>query len=140
MSTAVAKIKGWQRDDIEDRAAIYRQWRMELGLGAVTDVDQVEWRNGQPVAVLELTRVDNPNGKAMPPQYFDAILKRFDDDAQGRLACQVAERFGVHAWIVAFHKSLQVFWVYNLSERRGWWKLDQSRYVAWLKSMPRAGD
>jgi hypothetical protein len=55
--------KARQHRSNEDRAALYRDWRRTFGPHLyVNDIDHVEWRmverRVEPVAVLELTRVD----------------------------------------------------------------------------------
>jgi len=116
----------------EDRTAPYRKMRRTFKQAGATDFDQVEWRYdgfGEliPVALLELTRVDG--NVYVPPTYFEAILKRFiERDWQGQLACKGAELLGTTAWIVAFRHDLTEFWIYNLSDRRGWASGNQAWY------------
>ncbi len=130
--------KGKQRKDREDRAAGYREWRQAFGGGCyVEDVDQVEWRKGVsgelcPVATLELTRLD---GNRNPPAtYLQNILARFGErDFQATHSRHVAGALGVSCFVVLFRWDLSEFWIYNLSEKRGWWHLTQDRYMRWLR-------
>jgi hypothetical protein len=46
-----------RRYGFDDTEAPYREWRYEWGVGAVHDVDQIEWRGNKPLCVIELTRV-----------------------------------------------------------------------------------
>lgn len=127
---------GWS----EDRCAAYRRFRTtRIGVSGGYDVDQLEWRLGAdgnpvPVAMLELTRADSND--PIPPSYLAAILHRIDQrDFQGKLARMVAERLGVKAWVVLFRHNLRDFWIYNLTDKRGWWYLDQEGYRRWIESL-----
>ena len=127
------------RKDQEDRTLDYRIWRWNIdGPYYSADCDQIEWRikDGEyvPAAVLELTRVDGYPPDP-PPAYFNAILKRYEKDAQGYATVYVAERLGVQAFIVAFSRELDRFWVYNLSAKRGWWNLCQDEYARWIRNI-----
>jgi len=132
-------VKGQRREDREDRILEYKQWRWHLGHGCyVADVDAVEWRMKDdqliPAAVFEMTRVDG--NAEVPPSYLRAIIKRMEErDLQGKLAKKVAEKLGVKAWIVAFRHDLTDFWIYNLTDSRGWWPMTQEEYASWLKRM-----
>lgn len=132
--------KGKQRKQDTDTAAAYRRWRW--GWGApyyATDVDQVEWRQGKggelhAVAVFELTRVEG--NMPVPPTYLDAVLARFTKrDGQAGTAKRVAKQLGVKAWIVLFRWDLTGFWVYNLTDDRGWFGLSKVAYQEWVKSL-----
>jgi hypothetical protein len=132
-------LKGRQRGDREDRCRDYRGWRWKFGGGLyASDVDQIEWRieNGvfRPVAVLELTRVDG--NIPVPQSYLDRILLRFGErDGQGKIARRTAELLGCKAWIVAFRWSVNEFWVYNLTDGRGWWHTDRALYRKWIEGL-----
>ncbi len=126
-------------DKKEDRGAAYAAFRRPLGLGVVMDFDQVEYRrdaNGDlvPAALLELTRVDG--NIPVPKTYLAAILARYQKrDRQSQLVCEGARRLGTTAWIVAFRHDLTEFWIYNLSDERGWWSGDQKWYVEFLEGL-----
>ncbi len=134
-----AGIKGKQRMDTEDRAADYRNWRHQFGGGCyVSDVDQLEWRivddEIRIVASIELSRVDG--NVPIPDSYQDAVVNRFGNrDGQSKIIREVAARLGVPAWIVLFRWDLSEFWVFNLSEARGWWHLSPAKYRSWIKSL-----
>lgn len=130
----VGPVKAHQRDDVEDRAAVYRKWRRTLTFyGAVSDIDQIEWRSDVPVAVFELTRTD---GQGDPgPSYLNAILERFKRDKQDVRAVTVGNALGVTAWIVLFRCDVGKFWVYNLTDCRGWWSLTADGYAEWLQTL-----
>jgi hypothetical protein len=123
----------------EDRTAVYRRFRRTIRQAGATDFDQVEWRyndhkNLVPVALLELTRVDG--NMPVPAGYLNAILARYmERDWQGALAVAGAGYLGVRAWIVAFRYDLTEFWVYNLSDRRGWFHGDVAWYERWISAL-----
>jgi len=120
-----------------DRVAPYRSWRYVQGIGGVTDVDNIEWRLHQgvwlPVAVLELTRVDG--NIPVPDSYRANVLTRFQRDVQGETAVTVARRLGCKAWVVLFRWDMSDLWVFNLTDSRGWWHLNEERYRHWLRSL-----
>lgn len=128
------------RDDIEDRTMDYRDKRREYPYGYTQDVDQLEYSfYGDEivfVASLELTRVDRnpkyPNGPT--PKYFDKILERFYHDAQAKFSKEVAKRLGIEAYIVAFSEDVKHFWVYNLSQNKGWKSWTGKQYFKWLEN------
>lgn len=131
--------KARQRSSTEDRTVRYRDWRRTLGRALyVNDVDQLEWRmvdeQVQPVGVLELTRVDG--SVPVPPSYLARILDRVQRrDPQGRVACELASRCGVFAFLVAWRWNCSEFWVYNLSAARGWWHLTPEKYRTWIAGL-----
>ncbi len=103
------------------------------------DVDFIEWcyRDGELVAagVMEVTRVDL--GMAVTQTYLDAIIQRFEErDMQAQAARKVADALGVKAFIVLFRADCSEFWVYNLTDRRGWWPLAPARMEAFLQQLP----
>ena len=135
-SERAGPIKGKQRKDAEDRCVEYRNWRHSFGGGCyVMDMDQVEWRlqhsDPVPVAVLELSRVDG-NVK-LPQTYLDAVTTRFQKrDAQGSAITTFADLLKVKAWIVLFRWDLSEFWIYNLTDGRGWWCMTKPKYHSWV--------
>jgi hypothetical protein len=132
-------IKGKQRGDWEDRLRDYRQWRFGLGNGCyVADVDQVEWRlrDGErvPVALFEMSRVDG--NVSVPDTYLKAVLVRLlERDQQGHAAKTFAKALGCKAWIVLFRWDMTEFWVYNLTDDRGWWRMGIEHYRRWLEGL-----
>jgi hypothetical protein len=129
--------KARQRSDAEDRMAVYRDWRWRRGIGAMTDVDAIEWSGEYPAAVFEVSRVDDP--REPTAGYFQAVLHRMcERDTQAARTCHVAARLGVHAWVVLFRGDLTKFWVYDLTARSGkWWQLSPARYEEWLRRLSR---
>ena len=130
-------MKGKKRQDREDRAAAYREWRMSWGNGCyVNDIDQFEWRltpdkRMAPVAVLELTRYDGED--APTDTYFEKILERFHSDAQAQIALAWGDMAGVSAYVVLFRHDLSQFWVHNLAQPQlGWIAMSQDEYQGWL--------
>lgn len=100
------------------------------------DVDTIEWRrrDGElvAVAVIELTRTDSDN---VSENYLKAILERFDvRDKQGEASRKVAKALGVDAYITLFNKELTKFWVYNLTQERGWKSFTKEEYIKLLES------
>jgi len=131
--------KDKQRDENTDRAIDYRKWRWGVGSGCyVADIDQLEYRfiydSIKPVALLELTRVDG--NIPLPNSYLDAVLRRFRKrDAQSKLAIYVASMLNCKAWIVLFRWNLSEYWLYNLTNNRGWYKsLSPETYKNWLQN------
>ena len=122
----------------ENRALGYSNWHRTLDKSLYAlDVDFIEWRrrNGNivPVALIEITRVDN--NVFVGKTYLDNIVKRYDDGIQGLCSLKVSRALGIKAYIVLFRENLNEFWLYNLSEKRGWTKLSQREYVGFLKSL-----
>jgi len=132
-------IKGRQRKDVEDRTIEYRNWRHGFGGGCyVTDVDQLEWRMVDSeirlVASIELSRIDG--NVAIPDSYHDAVLTRFmKRDGQGKIIRAIATKLEIPTWIVLFRWNLTEFWVFNLTELRGWWRLTPDKYKEWIRSL-----
>jgi len=134
------RSKARQRDDKEDRTIAYRDWRRTFPKGSpfTTDLDQIEIRriDGQlqPVAVLELTRTDGtgPVGQG----YLNAITDRFyKRDGQAALAVHLADRLDCKAAIVLFREDLTEFWVFNLSDRDGWFHMTAAQYQRWISRL-----
>jgi hypothetical protein len=102
------------------------------------DIDQVEWRVidevPTPVAMLELSRVDG--NVHLPPSYMKAVLDRFNKrDGQGETIRAFAKSLEVKAWIVLFRWDLTEFWVYNLTDSRGWWEMKKPKYEHWIRNL-----
>src|SRR5262245_1147423 len=141
-------VKAHQRSgDAEDRALPYRNYRRTFaercattGSGLhVNDIDQLEWRmiDGRPVpvAVFELTCLDR-TVTVVRPQYLAAILDRMQlRDPQAALACEVARRCGVEAWVIAWRIDCSEFWIFNLSINAGWWHLTAPEYRRWIVNL-----
>ena len=123
----------------DDRALPYRVWRWDNTIEKqwVIDIDQIEFTylpDGEmtPIGIIETTYIDSPMA---PPKYLEKILDRYGGDAQGSVVKWVAKRIGCKAFIVLFTKGLDTFYVYNLTDSRGWWTLTEGNYLRWLKSL-----
>jgi hypothetical protein len=127
------------RKDIEDRTMDYRDKRRSYPFGYTQDVDQLEYcfydNEIVFVASLELTRADfnkkYPNGPGSG--YFVKILERFHHDAQAKFSKKVADCLGIESYIVTFYHDLTRYWVYNLSQSRGWIAFTDVEYFKWLE-------
>lgn len=102
------------------------------------DIDQVEWRiiDGvpTPIAIIELSRVDG--NVHLPKSYMEAVLHRFNKrDGQGSMIKEIAQSLKVKAWVVLFRWDLTEFWVYNLTDSRGWWQMNQEKYEGWVRKL-----
>lgn len=137
------------RKDIEDRCFAYRdeRWRRGAGLSDgislnqcyIQDIDQLEYSIVNDkiiyVAILEITRIDKNEKYPNPTKpYFDAILKRYEKDFQGRLAVDLGKKLNCDAYIVLFKYNMEKLWVYNLSQKKGFIEFSQENYFKWLKS------
>jgi len=137
------------REDIEDRCFAYRDERWRRGAGQslgvslnqcyIQDIDQLEYSiiNGKIVyvAILEITRVDKNSKYPNPTKsYFNAILDRYENDFQGKLAVDLGSKLNCDAYIVLFKYNMETLWVYNLSQARGWVEFSQENYFKWLKN------
>lgn len=116
----------------------YKRWRIALGVGAVWDVDQVEWRwvdgDLRPVAVIELTTVapgfvfadaDHTH------RYLAKVVERYDK-GQGQNALTVADGLNVNAWVVLWMPEMRTFFRYCLSFPTQWERLAIYEYKRWL--------
>lgn len=126
-----------QRSDREDRTHDYRAWRRQQESTPYTnDIDHVEWRVEDnriiPVAVLELTRIDDNDCSGA---YLQAILKRYYAQGQGRFIVHCADQLNCDAYIVAYYQDLTVFHLYNLSAQQGWKIMSHIQYSQWLRSL-----
>ena len=132
-------MKEKRKTDGEDRTELYRDWRRSnFGNNRyVFDVDQIEYRfrNGEPepVAIIELTRSDFKSSD--PAKLLTAVLGRIKDKAHGKMLNLVAAALGVHAYIVCFEKDLSTFYVYNLTDDRGWATFSQYNYQQLINAM-----
>jgi hypothetical protein len=131
--------KAYQRNDSEWRLKPYSDWHRTLAKELLmVDVDFIEWRyrHGQliPVGVMEVTRVDL--GKHVAPEYLEAILARYEQrDMQAEAARKVAAALRTKAYIVLFRADCKEFWVYNLTERKGWLHLQAAEMENFLKNL-----
>tara|TARA_B100001123_G_scaffold170526_1_gene196134 strand:+ start:4522 stop:4950 length:429 start_codon:yes stop_codon:yes gene_type:complete len=132
-------MKKINRPETQDRAKEFQQWHRTLGRRLLaSDVDLVEWRliDGElvPVGVLEITLADWPPTKP----YLDAIIHRYEKkDVQGRTARHVADALGCKAWIVCYTQGCQKFWVWNLTESKGWFNFNAKQMELFLEGLER---
>jgi hypothetical protein len=121
----------------EDRLVEYQNWHRTLGVYLVAaDVDQVEWRDGEPVAILELTRADDP--EPLGPGYFREIMRRKEVDRETRRTLILAQKLDVQAFLVVFRKDLSEFWVWRvwpLQSEPAWKHMVQGAYATWLRGL-----
>jgi hypothetical protein len=54
---------------------------------------------------------------------------------QAKAARKVAAALGTKAYVVLFRENCAEFWVYNLSEPRGWQHFDQAAMERFLKQL-----
>jgi hypothetical protein len=145
MGTTVEKkrtgtgAKAYQRNDAEWRIKPYSDWHRTLSKDLLMlDIDFIEWRykNGElvPAGVMEVTRVDL--GKEVSQSYLDKIIERYEQrDLQAAAARKVAAALRTKAYIILFRENCSEFWVYNLTNRRGWWHLDPAQMEEFLKRL-----
>ena len=132
--------KAYQRgEDSEWRIKPYSDWHRTLDKSLVMlDIDFIEWRfrNGRliPVGVMEITRVDSD--KEVHQGYLNAIISRFEErDIQARSVRYVANALRAKAYIVLFREDCGEFWVYNLSDKEGWFHFTPHEYKEFLKGL-----
>ncbi|MFT5675218.1 MAG: hypothetical protein ACI808_001148 [Paraglaciecola sp.] len=136
----ISGAKAHQHKNNEDRSLEFRAMHRTLDKKLyATDIDLVEMRmiSGTLTAVgtLELTRVDN-NIK-VNNIYLDSIIERYTKrDFQKNMACYLAKKLGVKAWIVLFNEDLSEFWIYCLSGAQNrWYHFDIFRFEKWLANL-----
>lgn len=132
-------VRARQTDDVDLIARNYSDWHRTLDRSLIAlDVDFVEWRiiNGvlMPVAVIEITRAKR--GLMMDDDYLNIVLRRFEERTiQARTARYIAAALKVKAYIVLFLEDCSWFWVYNLSDKCGWYSLTPAQYEDFLKKL-----
>ena len=134
--------ENWEKSEGgEARTEFYREWRTKLGLGAVGDVDQIEYRyvNGDltPVAVIELGVADYgpPPGllDANHPNSFPARLR--NGRGQGTLLRMVAEKLGVCFYgVLVLKDQTEIFHCWNFTKEK-YRMMTRDQYVQWLGSL-----
>ena len=131
----ILKDQGRSRvTNLEDGTREYRDWHRTLDRHLyANDIDQIEWRSGPdgkpfPVALMELTEI-----RINTPNLMDQILDRFEvKTSQAEFSRTIADKLGVNAYIVAYAAGLNYFFLYNLSEKKGWVRFSQAQYKHWL--------
>lgn len=133
--------KDYQRNDHEDRGYEYKRFHRTLRKDLIaSDVDLIEWRfiNGslKAVAVCEITRVDA--NITVSKNYLAAIIKRYEErDLQAKMIRKVAANLETNAYIILYQEGCREFWVYNLSQMKGWWHVTKEKYIKWLEGVGR---
>jgi hypothetical protein len=132
--------KAYQRSDTENRLKAYSDWHRTLDRKLyTTDVDFIEWRfvNGilTPVGIMEVTRVDK--GKNVDDKYLNEIIQRFEQrDMQAKAIRKVAACLNTKAYIVLFREDCSEFWIYFITDSKGWYFCDPNRMENFLKALP----
>jgi hypothetical protein len=115
-----------------DKAAPYKAWRYHWDHGGVHDVDQVEWRDGQPLAVLELTTADE-----ITDDIKASVAYRLWHQFSGKKLRYLAQRMKVPFYVVLFTPDIDQFAVNHLSQEDApWVDYSPSEYRLWLSSLP----
>jgi hypothetical protein len=111
----------------------YTQWRRGLGHHHnqyVIDIDQVEYRGEEVVALIDL--------KAWPdydnPAYWARVAE--NQTFAGRMYCKMAGILGCRAYVVFSDIEAGTFMVYGLMDEEGWRRYNMEHYEAWLMSLP----
>jgi len=123
---------GWQ-----DKAAPYKAWRYTWDHGAVHDVDQIEYRDGLPIAVLELTAATTGQ---IDEDLKEAVASRIWNQFSGRKLRRLAQALRVPMVIVLYtvcDDQVAAFSICDLkSEDSPWVDLSPGQYRQWLSSLP----
>lgn len=127
----------------DDRAWPYLDWRRDLGLvGVVIDIDAIEWRNGQPVAVIEITQIQpHITGQQSIATTLAAIKDRLENKtAQATCYRRVGNALAVSTYCVAFQPDakgkLERIWIYSMTDRTEWsGPHSPDQYARWLAKL-----
>lgn len=131
--------KAYQRTDAEWRIKPYSDWHRTLSKKLLMlDIDFVEWRfkDGKlvPVGVMEVTRVDKD--KSVTINYLNSIINRFEQrDIQARTTRMVASALNAKAYIILFREDCSEFWVYDLTDQKGWAHFDPKQMEEFLQGL-----
>jgi hypothetical protein len=103
------------------------------------DIDSIEWRGGEPVAILELTRIDYETREM---KVLDSIWYRITKrDQQSKMLDKIAHALGIFVFIVAFMPSrdaragLKAFWIRRIGEDTEWKRYTLDEYEEWIKNL-----
>ena len=95
-------------------------------------MDQIEWRDNQPLAVLELTSADK-----ITDDVKESVAYRLWHQFSGRKLRYLAQRMRVPFYVVLFTPSIDQFAVNALNhEDAPWVDFTPSQYRVWLSSLP----
>jgi hypothetical protein len=121
------------------RNKLYREWRMNLRLGGVQDIDQLEYvvmENGaiRPVGVVELCKAEdwirNPNA------YLAAIDNNAGRVRQQKVAASVAGLLGIPAFYLVFEDRFDRCFVKCLTMANAkWYELSLDRWQKTLRGL-----
>ena len=124
------RLHGWT-----EKAAPYKQWRYQWNHGAVHDVDQIEWRDGRPLCVLELT-----SHHRLDAYTKEAVAHRLWHQFAGRKLRQVAQALAVPFYVVLFvaveDKVTELSVCHLTQEDAPWRDMSPVQYQLWLSSLP----
>ena len=134
--------KNWSKGEGgEARTEFYRTWRTNIGVGAVCDVDQIEYRyiNGEiiPVAVIEIGVADyGPPPGLLDESHPNSFPARLNPRrGQGALLRLVAEKLNVCFYGVLLLKDqTEQFHCWNFTKGR-YRMMTTQEYVNWLGSL-----
>ncbi|PKN12747.1 MAG: hypothetical protein CVU69_05130 [Deltaproteobacteria bacterium HGW-Deltaproteobacteria-4] len=118
-----------------DRSENYLKWHREQGRELyMQDIDCIEYKfiNGEvvPLSVNEITMVES--GIAVTTNYLNAIVDRFNRDAQYKVITSIAKILGVEARVVLYREDCTEFWLYNLTKKKGWLERTPEQMKDWL--------
>ena len=112
----------------EETTAPYRQWRYRWDVGAVHDVDQIEWRGDKPLCVIELTECKH-NLAATERAVRERLWQQFS----GRKIRKVAQALGVPMVVVLYDQTMEELSVCVLDAPDApWQRCSQESYQSWL--------
>jgi hypothetical protein len=117
---------------------VYKAWHREhcARESYVMNIDQLEYRYRDgvmvPVAIIETTHYN----AAHDMQNLHAnVLARLEQSARPMLV-KVAEALGIKAWCVLHDEGITQFYVYNLTDSRGWFgPVRPERLARWLDGL-----
>ena len=109
--------------------ADYSQMHRSINGAYVTDIDQVEWREGRGiVAILCITgnlndsnHINNSKSRIWERTRFERMI-----------VTEIARRINVPAYYVIHTKDLSCFQIHNLSDLSEYTQLNQEEYKMWL--------
>ena len=119
--------KGYQMDNDEDRGHAFKKWvhqnRKSTVDGFFLDTDLIKWqgttnREVKPKSIIEITRFDDK--PVVGQKYLDAIINRYNTQAQGKVTRTLSKILDVPAYIILYQKD--ILWMYVYSFRADRWK------------------
>ena len=140
----------WDKVGGEARTEEYRTWRTKLEVGAVGDIDQVEYdaETGRPRAFIELCVADmegeeHPggvkNGGEPSDNFFAAVeAKVADMRPQGRMTRYIAGELKIPIYLVVYiYGHLDRLWVKQLGTDKGWRRFTTEQFEKGLYKLHR---